>query len=191
MPDEGWASDRWDHRAEGRRLPAGHWLFLRVLPGHGCLKQLEGGPRREYFFGVTDSQPALGTELAEVTKGMVSLHRRFYGKGPTKAKTHLVDSTVVCVLYGGFTTVERTLIEEHDVETVLQVRRSFQRAMEHHFTEVVEGALGRKVIAYMSQIHADPDLAVELFVLAPHEDGDEIVGEHGETIESHDSGERE
>jgi hypothetical protein len=25
------------------------------------------------------------------------------------------------------------------------------------------------VIAYMSQIHADPDLAVELFVLEPHE----------------------
>ena len=116
---------------------------------------------------MTDGHPGLGVELAEVTKGMVSLHRRFYGKGPTKAKTHQVNDTVICVLEGGFTTVERTLIEEKDVEAVLQVRRSFQRAMEHHFTEVVEEALGRKVIAYMSQIHADPDLAVELFVLEP------------------------
>ena len=51
--------------------------------------------------------------------------------------------------------------------------------MEDQFTEVVEKALGRKVIAYMSQIHADPDMAVELFVLEPAEDeGLEIVGEH-------------
>jgi uncharacterized protein YbcI len=128
---------------------------------------------------VTDSQPGLGVELAEVTKGMVSLHRRFYGKGPTKAKTYAVNDTVICVLEGGFTTVERTLIQERDVEAVLQIRRSFQRAMEGQFTEVVEKALGRKVIAYMSQIHADPDLAVELFVLEPDSaGGDEIVGEH-------------
>jgi uncharacterized protein YbcI len=128
---------------------------------------------------VTDSQPGLGVELAEVTKGMVSLHRRFYGKGPTKAKTFAVDDTVICVLEGGFTTVERTLIEEHDVEAVLQVRRSFQRAMEDEFTAVVENALGRKVIAYLSQIHADPDMAMELFVLEPGgEDDPQIAGEH-------------
>ena len=128
---------------------------------------------------MTDSQPGLGVELAEVTKGMISLHRRFYGKGPTKAKTYAVNDTVICVLEGGFTTVERTLIEEHDVEAVLQVRRSFQRAMEDNFTEVVESALGRKVIAYMSQIHAEPDLAVELFVLEPSgDDAPDVVGEH-------------
>jgi uncharacterized protein YbcI len=135
---------------------------------------------------VTDAQPGLGAELAEVTKGMVSLHRRFYGKGPTKAKTYVVDDTVICVLEGGFTTVERTLIDEKDVEAVLQVRRSFQRAMEEHFTEVVESALGRKVIAYMSQIHADPDLAVELFVLEPDEAAPEIAGEHDEIFTGDD-----
>jgi uncharacterized protein YbcI len=127
---------------------------------------------------MTDSRPGLGAELAEVTKGMVSLHRRFYGKGPTKARTHMVDDTVVCILEGGFTTVERTLIDEHDVDAVLKVRRSFQSAMEHHFTEVVEEVLGRKVIAYMSQIHADPDLAVELFVLESGDAGISGAAEH-------------
>jgi len=133
---------------------------------------------------VTDAQPGLGAELAEVTKGMISLHRRFYGKGPTKAKTYVVNDTVICVLEGGFTTVERTLIEERDVEAVLQIRRSFQRAMESHFTEVVENALGRNVIAYMSQIHADPDMAVELFVLEPADGDDEeqLVGEYDEVL---------
>jgi len=134
---------------------------------------------------VPESQPGLGAQLAEVTKGMVSLHRRFYGKGPTKAKTYAVDDTVIVVLEGGFTTVERTLIEEHDVEAVLQVRRSFQRAMENQFTEIVENALGRTVIAYMSQINADPDLAVELFVLEPGEGAEKLVGEYGEVVEPH------
>ena len=135
---------------------------------------------------MTDGQPRVGTELAEVTKGMISLHRRFYGKGPTKAKTYAVNDTVVCVLEGGFTTVERTLIDEHDVDAVLQIRRSFQHAMEGHFTEVVENALGRKVIAYMSQIHADPDLAVELFVLEPEDTGDALVGEHSQLVTEQD-----
>lgn len=116
---------------------------------------------------MTQDEPVLGTELADVTEGLVSLHRQFYGKGPTKAKTYMVDDTVICVLEGGFTTVERTLIEEKDVDAVLQFRRSFQVAMEELFTAVVERATGRKVEAYMSQIHADPDLAVELFVLGP------------------------
>jgi uncharacterized protein YbcI len=140
---------------------------------------------------VSESQPGLGVELAEVTRGMVSLHRRFYGKGPTRAKSYVVDDTVICLLEGGFTTVERTLIEEHDVDAVLQVRRSFQRAMEDHFTEVVESALGRKVVAYMSQIHADPDLAVELFVLEPLEDEADLAGRYDVLLESHGSDEAE
>jgi uncharacterized protein YbcI len=152
-----------------------------VVPqNRGCQKETrpDFGVDRSSLPGVTDSQPGLGVELAEVTKGMVSLHRRFYGKGPTKAKTFAVDDAVICVLEGGFTTVERTLIHEHDVEAVLQIRRSFQRAMEDEFTEVVENALGRKVIAYMSQIHADPDLAVELFVLEPQGDDAPNLVEH-------------
>jgi uncharacterized protein YbcI len=108
--------------------------------------------------------------LAHISTALVQLHSRYYGKGPTKAKTHWVDDTVVCILRGGFTTVERTLIETGEVESVYQMRRSFQQAMEDEFRRVVQGATGREVIAYMSSIHVDPDLAVELFVLEPVEE---------------------
>jgi uncharacterized protein YbcI len=74
---------------------------------------------------------------------------------------------VISILQGGFTTVERTLIDGGDASAVHEIRRSFQRAMEHPFTEVVESALGRRVIAYMSQVHHNPDLAVEIFILEP------------------------
>src|SRR5262245_9814759 len=108
--------------------------------------------------------------LAQISTGLVQLHSRYYGKGPTKAKTHMVNDTVVCILRGGFTTVERTLLDTGEVESVYQMRRSFQQAMEDEFRRIVEAATHRKVIAYMSSIHVDPDLAVELFVLEPAEE---------------------
>jgi hypothetical protein len=42
--------------------------------------------------------------------------------------------------------------------------------MEEDFSRVVEEATGRRVIAYMSSIHIEPDLAVEIFVLEPIEE---------------------
>ena len=108
--------------------------------------------------------------LAQISTGLVQLHSRYYGKGPTKAKTHWVNDTVVCILRGGFTTVERTLLDSGEPESVYQMRRSFQQAMEEEFSTVVADATGRKVIAYMSSIHFDPDLAVEIFVLEPLEE---------------------
>jgi hypothetical protein len=41
--------------------------------------------------------------------------------------------------------------------------------MEPEFSQVVEKATGRQVRAYMNQVHIDPDVAVELFLLAPAE----------------------
>jgi uncharacterized protein YbcI len=110
---------------------------------------------------------ARGEVLSQISTGLVQLHSRYYGKGPTKAKTHIFDGTVVSLLRGGFTTVERTLLDTGKLESVYQMRRSFQQAMEDEFRSVVEEATGRDVIAYMSSIHVDPDLAVELFVLEP------------------------
>ncbi|MGH2961980.1 MAG: DUF2294 domain-containing protein [Solirubrobacterales bacterium] len=112
----------------------------------------------------------MGEVMAAISTRVVQLHSRYYGKGPTKAKTHLVDDTVICLLRGGFTRVERTLIDQGQVEAVHDIRHSFEKAMEDHFREIIESATGRKVIAYMSQIHEDPEIAMELFVLEPVED---------------------
>lgn len=108
-----------------------------------------------------------GARLAKISNGLVGLHSKYYGKGPTEAKTYLVDDTVICVLRGGFTTVERTLIDQDRSNAVLQIRREFQSALETEFRSVVEAALDRKVIAYVSQVHTNPDLAIELFMLEP------------------------
>ncbi len=115
--------------------------------------------------------PEQGERLAAVSRGLVQLHSRYYGRGPTKAKTHLVNDTVITVLTGGFTKVERTLIDRDEADSVRNIRRKFQEAMEVEFRDVVEEATGRRVAVYMSQVHVNPDLAVEYFQLEPEGDG--------------------
>jgi uncharacterized protein YbcI len=119
---------------------------------------------------------ATGPELSAITVAMVKLHRRFYGKGPTEAKTYAINDTILCMLRGGFTTVEQTLMADGKRDDVERIRRSFQDTMKHRFVEVIESTLERPVIGYMSQIHADPDVAIELFLLEPREE--KLLGEH-------------
>ena len=53
---------------------------------------------------------------------------------------------------------------------MLQLRHDFQIVMRDDLVRIVERQLHRKVIAFMSQNHTDPDLAVEVFVLEPGEE---------------------
>ena len=128
-----------------------------------------------------DGASATGTELSSITVAMVQLHRRFYGKGPTEAKTYAINDTILCILKGGFTTVERTLVADGKIDEVERIRRSFQKTMKERFIEVIESTLDRKVLGYMSQINADPDIAIELFLLEPH--AEKLLGEHEQTFE--------
>jgi uncharacterized protein YbcI len=114
-----------------------------------------------------------GEQLTNISNALGRLHREYYGKGPAQAKTFFVDDTVMCVLRGGFTAVERTLIESGQEPPVREMRRAFQHAMRDRFTEVIEGTLDRKVIAYMSQVHAEAQICVEVFLLEPEEEDEE------------------
>jgi uncharacterized protein YbcI len=126
--------------------------------------------------------------LAQISTGLVQLHSRYYGKGPTKAKTHLMDDTVICILQGGFTTVERTMLDTGQAGPVFTMRRTFQEVMEDEFRGLVEQATGRKVIAYMSTVHVDPDLAAELFVLEPMDEPAEAENDSPEPDSVNGSG---
>ncbi|HSO99180.1 MAG TPA: Na-translocating system protein MpsC family protein [Solirubrobacteraceae bacterium] len=42
---------------------------------------------------------------------MVALLKEFYGRGPTRAKSYCQDDLVSCVLRGGFSRVEETLLQ--------------------------------------------------------------------------------
>jgi uncharacterized protein YbcI len=108
-----------------------------------------------------------GGTRGRISAALVGLHTRHYGKGPTAAKTWMVDDTLVCILREPFTQVERTLIAEGQKDAVYQMRDRFQLAVSGEFKEMIQEQTGRKVIAYMHQINVDPDLSVDVFVLEP------------------------
>jgi uncharacterized protein YbcI len=115
----------------------------------------------------TDLDARHGEELAEITNGIVRLFSEYYGRGPTRAKSYLLDDTyVVTVLRNTMTTVERTLVEGGHSGQVRSVRLTFQEAMADSFKGVVESALGRRVVSYHSQLLVDADIGFELFVLS-------------------------
>jgi uncharacterized protein YbcI len=114
----------------------------------------------------SDAEATHGEELAQITNGIVRLFSEYYGRGPTRAKSYLLDDAyVVTVLRDTLTTVERTLAETGHGDQVRSVRLTFQEALADTFKAVVEEALGRKVAAYHSQLLIDADMGFELFVL--------------------------
>lgn len=111
------------------------------------------------------TERAPGSAMANVSRRIVGLHKEFYGKGPDKARTYLQDDMVVVLMRGGFTRVEETLLREGRAGSVARQRGDFQEVMRERFVTVIEEELGRKVVAFMSTSHQDPDLLAELFVL--------------------------
>jgi uncharacterized protein YbcI len=106
-----------------------------------------------------------GRLLSEITNRIVAYMREHYGRGPIKAKTYVLDNLIVCVLSDGFTAIERTMMEGGEPELVLDMRRDFQRMMKARYSQMVQELTGRKVLAFLSQAHVEPDLTIEIFLL--------------------------
>jgi uncharacterized protein YbcI len=112
---------------------------------------------------------ASGDVRTAISDGLVALLKDYYGRGPEKTKTYVHDDLVVCLLRGGFTRVEQTLLEGGHGDDVIRQRMVFQEVMRTRFEHVVEEATGRKVIGFMSGNQQDPDMICEIFVLAPND----------------------
>src|ERR1700692_1250440 len=118
--------------------------------------------------GILQSEPSShGDVLTAISDGMVALLKEFYGRGPSRAKSYYEDDLVVCVLRGGFSRVEETLLNGGRGHAVIPQSMEFQEVMRDRFAEVIADATGRKVIGFMSGNQQHPDLMCEVFVLAP------------------------
>jgi uncharacterized protein YbcI len=112
--------------------------------------------------------PVGGKLLTELSNAMVALHRKHFGRGPGAAKSVLIDDQLVlCLLTDVYTPVEKTLMRVGKLEHVRETRLMHQIALEDEFKAPVEELTGRTVRAFISSVHFDPDVAVELFILEP------------------------
>ena len=110
-----------------------------------------------------------GTTGMAISNGITAVLREYTGRGPSEARALIDRDTVVVILVDTLTKGERIVAAE-DPRHVLNGRLRIQEAMTADVVAIVERETGRRVLAFMSANHIDPDMAAEIFVLAPESD---------------------
>jgi uncharacterized protein YbcI len=112
-----------------------------------------------------DHAPGEGPLRSEIANEIVGLYKAHHGRGPVRCRTYLEPNLVIVVLGEGYTAAEQTLFEGGKWHEVRRARQEWQDTMQVRFVEAIERLTHRKVTAFMSANHQDPDISVELFVL--------------------------
>lgn len=102
--------------------------------------------------------------LAAISREMVKALKTYFGRGPTKAKSYLIDDLLFVVMRGGMTEAETTLLEAGEGDSVRAFRQRFENIMSERLIGTVEQLTGRRVVTYQSQVLFDPDTIIEIFV---------------------------
>ena len=128
-----------------------------------------GDASTELIEATVDAAPSEGRGQLrkDISNAMVGLKKHLYGKGPTKAKTYINDNIVFCVLEGGLTRNEETLIAAGEEQLVRSYRLRFQEVVGKTSMGAIEELTGCKVLTYHSQIVFGPTRAFEIFLLEP------------------------
>jgi len=114
------------------------------------------------------TQHPVGGELAAASSnGVVRLLSEYTGRGPTRARTYIDRDVVTVVLEDMLTKGERSLVQDGESALVLAARKAYQRTMADDLVALVEELTGRKVRAFLSDNHIEPDIAAETFLLEP------------------------
>ncbi len=111
--------------------------------------------------------PAEGALTSSISNGVVHLLREYTGRGPTKARAYIAEDLISVVLEDTLTKGERSLLDDGAGALVLEARKAYQQTMRSDLIRMIEGLTGRKVRAFLSDNHMEPDIAVESFVLEP------------------------
>lgn len=112
--------------------------------------------------GSTDAVKGLHSAINDL---VVRALQEYTGRGAMRARTVMGADTVMVLLEDTLTRGERTLLEHGRTDEVLALRRTFQEVMGGELRAGVEALTGRRVVAFMSANHVEPDLAAEIFVL--------------------------
>ncbi len=115
--------------------------------------------------GVQAEQPL--SLQASISHVVVKAMKELYGRGPTHAKTYFCDEYVFCVMSGGLSRDEETMIRGGEHAAVREYRLRFQAIIAPELIRRVEDVLARKVVSYHSQVLFDPHRLVEIFMTDP------------------------
>ena len=108
-----------------------------------------------------------GARAAAISNLLVRLMAEYTGRGPTKARTYINEDLVTVVLQDTLTRGEQSLVRDGRASLVLTTRKAYQQTMRADMVAGVEEIMEREVMAFLSDNHIEPDVAVESFVLTP------------------------
>jgi len=121
-----------------------------------------------------DAAATVGAEVAKedtpraaISRAIVQLHKRHFGRGPTNCKTYLHDDCVLVLMLRGHTASEGTLERAGQARGVAQTRVDISESVRQDFIDVVEQHTGRSVVGFMSSSQQEPSLLSHVYVLAP------------------------
>jgi uncharacterized protein YbcI len=100
-----------------------------------------------------------------ITNEIVRLYADRFGRGPTRARTYLMDDLVVCVLGDLTTPLEQTLEDAGRTDLVEQVRREVRELLSPSLRAVIERHTGCSTIAMLGDIDPRSDTAALVFLL--------------------------
>jgi uncharacterized protein YbcI len=87
-----------------------------------------------------------GSRTAEpsrrISNQISRIQATYYGKGPLRAKTYIIDNLVVCVLEETFTRAEKTLIDRGDREAIQEFAGTSRTPCARRVIRVVEQVTG-------------------------------------------------
>jgi uncharacterized protein YbcI len=104
-----------------------------------------------------------GDLLSRISTEMVRAQKKYFGKGPTAAKSYMLDDFLIIVMRDCQVVAEKTMIEFGQVDLVREFRQHFENEMTGKLVGMIEELTGRKILGYQSQILTDPDIVIEIF----------------------------
>ena len=116
---------------------------------------------------VSDQLQPRSSLHAAISDMVVRVTADYTGRGPTRARTTINGEWVFVTLTDTLTKGERTLVSTGRAQSVRDTRRVFQDVMRSEFVAEIEALMGRQVVAFLSDNHIEPDVAIECFQLAP------------------------
>ncbi len=111
--------------------------------------------------------------LQQISHLMVGLQKEYFGRGPDRTKSHMVDDLLFVVMRGGVTRAEQTMLDFGQEDLVRNFRQQFQNEMATRQVGAIEELTRRRVLTHQTQILFDPHIVCEIFVFETPAGGEE------------------
>jgi uncharacterized protein YbcI len=113
------------------------------------------------------SEPAGRSASLAISTEIVQLFRQRFGRGPTKAQTHLDDRYVVCFLRDVQTPEDDALMIQGRADLVKAARDHIRAGANDELIAIVERHTGRRVECALSDHDPERNLTALVFPLFP------------------------